>query len=214
MSPNRIPDGYFDALYDAAEDPWELSTRWYDQRKYAITLAMLPMRRYRHVLEIGCSIGAFTQLLSQRSEEITATDIASKALAAADRRLREAGCRGRVNLVCRSLDELWPTGPFDLVVLSEVAYYLDSSDLQTVVDREFARLQRGATVIAAHWRHLVEDYPISGDKANEIICRSAQLSHIAQYKDDDVLVDLCVVGDARSVATRERIPGAGGVVAS
>ena len=44
----RLPDGYFDQMYAAAADPWDLATRWYEQRKYAITMALLPDRRYRH----------------------------------------------------------------------------------------------------------------------------------------------------------------------
>ena len=38
----RLPDAYFDGMYAGGDDPWQLSTRWYEQRKYAITLAMLP----------------------------------------------------------------------------------------------------------------------------------------------------------------------------
>ena len=34
--------GYFDAMYQAADDPWGFESRWYEQRKYAISLALLP----------------------------------------------------------------------------------------------------------------------------------------------------------------------------
>ena len=49
----RLPDAYFDRMYADAGDPWELGTRWYEQRKYAITMAVLPYRRYRHAFEPG-----------------------------------------------------------------------------------------------------------------------------------------------------------------
>ena len=49
------------------------------------------------------------------------------------------------------------------MVLSEVAYYLSEATLRRVLDRECARLAPGATVVAAHWRHAVADYPLSGD---------------------------------------------------
>jgi hypothetical protein len=34
--------GYFDAMYASAPDPWGFATRWYEARKYAISMAMLP----------------------------------------------------------------------------------------------------------------------------------------------------------------------------
>ena len=52
-----MPAGYFDAMYQAAADPWGFEDRWYEQRKYAISMALLPAARYRRALEPGCSIG-------------------------------------------------------------------------------------------------------------------------------------------------------------
>jgi hypothetical protein len=51
-----LPDACVDRLYEGTGDPWQLSTRWYEQPQYAITLALLPDRRYRHTFEPGCSI--------------------------------------------------------------------------------------------------------------------------------------------------------------
>jgi Nodulation protein S (NodS) len=185
----RLPDAYFDALYAASDDPWQLSSRWYEERKYAITLAMLPRPRYRHAFEPGCSIGTLTERLAARCDAITATDVAATALNHADRRLRAAGRRKQVNLMRHSLDEPWPKGDFDIVVLSEVGYYLHAETLRAVLDREHNRLT-GATVVAAHWRHLVEDYPISGDHANQIIAAAPGLRRLGSYRDPDVTIEI------------------------
>jgi len=64
--PTRLSTGYFDRIYSESEDPWQLGGRWYEQRKYAITLALLPYRRYRHAFEPGCSIGVLTEQLTAR----------------------------------------------------------------------------------------------------------------------------------------------------
>ena len=77
--------------------------------------------------------------------------------AGTDRRLRAAGRRDPVNLVQRSLDQPWPTGGFDPIVLSEVGYYLRADTLRAVLDRERPRLADGASIVAAHWRHPVDD---------------------------------------------------------
>jgi hypothetical protein len=52
----RLPDAYFDTMHAASSDPWQLDTRWYEQRKYAITLSVPPRRRYRRAFEPGCSV--------------------------------------------------------------------------------------------------------------------------------------------------------------
>ena len=204
----RLPDAYFDRMYAGADDPWQLSTRWYEQRKYAITLALLPNRRYRHAFEPGCSIGTLTALLAQRCDHVTAMDVADAALRSADARLRRAGCRDRVTLYLSSLDEPWPPGPFDLLVLSEVAYYLKADALATVLGRECPRLQRGAKVVATHWRHAVADYPLTGDAAHAVIAETAGLTSVARYGDRDVVIEVFDTGDGQSVAARERVPGA------
>jgi predicted O-methyltransferase YrrM len=204
----RLPDAYFDQMYAGADDPWQLSTRWYEQRKYAITLALLPNRRYRHAFEPGCSIGTLTALLAGRCDHVTAVDVADAAVRGADVRLREAGFRDRVTLVRSSVDGVWPPGPFDLLVLSEVAYYLEEDTLARVLRRGCARLQPGANVVAAHWRHPVADYPLTGDAAHAVIARTPALTSLACYRDRDVVVEVFDTGDGQSVATREGVPGA------
>lgn len=204
----RLPDSYFDRMYSGSEDPWRLSSRWYEQRKYAITLAMLPSRRYRHALEPGCSIGTLTAQLAERCDHITALDVAEAALRSADARLRDIGCRDRVTLSRGSLDEPWPVGPYDLLVLSEIGYYLNAGALAEVLGRECPRLAAGATVIAAHWRHPVADYPLTGDAAHSVIAATPGLTPLARYLDDDVVIEVFDTGDGRSVAAREELPGA------
>jgi 2-polyprenyl-3-methyl-5-hydroxy-6-metoxy-1,4-benzoquinol methylase len=204
----RLPDAYFDRMYASSDDPWQLSTRWYEQRKYAITLAMLSNLRYQHAFEPGCSIGTLTALLALRCDHVTAVDVADAALRGADLRLQEAGCRDRVTLARSSLDAAWPPGPFDLLVLSEVAYYLEPDALARVLQRECARLQPGANVVAAHWRHEVADYPLSGDMAHAVIACTPGLTSVARYRDRDVIIEAFDTGDGRSVAAREEVPGA------
>ncbi|MCV7351202.1 methyltransferase domain-containing protein [Mycobacterium parmense] len=195
-------------MYAGAEDPWQLATRWYEQRKYALTMAMLPHPRYRHAFEPGCSIGTLTAQLARRCDHVTAVDVAASALRTADARLREAGCRDRVTLKRASMDQAWPAGPYDLLVLSEVAYYLRGDALAAVLREECPRLRPGAVVVAAHWRHDVADYPLTGDSAHAVIAQTPGLTPLACYRDDDVVIEMFDTGDARSVAAREGLPGA------
>ncbi len=206
----RLPDTYFDEMYSAADDPWDLASRWYEERKYAITLALLPDRHYLQAFEPGCSIGTLTERLAPRCDHVTAVDVADAALRTAEERLRTAGCLHRVTLQRSSIDEPWPAGPFDLVVLSEVAYYLDGSTLSAVLARECARLPSGAALVAAHWRHPVHDYPLTGDGAHRIIAQTPGLAWVGGYRDGDVVIEVFRLGDGGSVALRDGVPGATG----
>jgi len=203
----RMPDEYFDAMYARSPDPWQLADRWYERRKYAITMAMLPLPRYRHAYEPGCSVGVLTELLTARCDRVTATDVAEAALAATAERLECAGCASQVTLERGSLDAAWPTTDFDLIVLSEVAYYLDAASLRAVLDRECPLLSTDTTVVAAHWRHPVRDYPLTGDEANFIVRDTDGLQTLAHYSDDDVVIDVFANGGGQSVAARTGVPG-------
>jgi hypothetical protein len=106
------------------------------------------------------------------------------------------------------MDETWPPGPFDLLVLSEVAYYLQADALASVLRRECPRLQPGANIVAAHWRHAVPDYPLTGDAAHAVISQTPGLTSVGCYRDSDVVIEVFDTGDGRSVAAREGVPGA------
>ncbi|MFZ0834080.1 MAG: SAM-dependent methyltransferase [Mycobacterium sp.] len=202
----RLPDGYFEGLYSSSDDPWSLASRWYEQRKYAITLAMLPRPRYRHAFEPGCSVGVLTEQLTHRCERVTATDVAAAALDATGRRLEDAGRRDQVKLLGQSVDAPWPREDFDLVVLSEVGYYLSAQNLRDTLGRE-CRMLADTTVIAAHWRHPVADYLMPGDVVHQVISDTAGLHHIGRYRDSDVVIEVFDTATGASVAQRTHVPG-------
>ncbi|MEU0494651.1 SAM-dependent methyltransferase [Mycobacterium sp. NPDC006124] len=204
---DRLPDEYFDDVYADSADPWGMAERWYEQRKYTITMAMLPDQRYRHAFEPGCSIGMLTERLVERCDRVTSYDVAQAALDITRTRL---GDREDLELVRSSLDAAWPGEDVDLVVVSEVAYYLGEESLRQVLDRECRRLAAGATIVAAHWRHPVADYPLTGDRANAVIGETAGLTPMARYLDDDVVVDVFRRGPSESVAVGTGVPGAVG----
>src|SRR5690348_627447 len=56
----------FDQLYRAAGDPYgaELPRYRYQRRKYEGLLSLLPRRRYRRALDLGCGLGSFTRKLA------------------------------------------------------------------------------------------------------------------------------------------------------
>lgn len=160
-----IPIERFERSYAGDPDPWGFSSRWYEARKYALTLAALPRRRYQRAFEPGCSIGVLTEQLAERCDYLLAADGVDAAL---DQARARVGGRPQVELARLLLPEEWPPGPWDLVVLSEIAYYFDGRDLGWLLDRAAATMDAGATLIAVHWRGET-DYPLTGDQVHDAI---------------------------------------------
>ncbi len=194
---------YFVDMYDAAADPWGFTHRWYEQRKYALSAAVLPRWQLGRVAEPGCSLGVLTEQLARRADHVVAGDLVPAAVDLARERLTSAGLDDRVTLRHWDLRDPWPDGPFDLIVLSEVVYYLEPDEARDLLDRAVAQLATGGHLLAVHWRPVVPEYPMTGDQAQAIVRDSAGLTPMASYLDDDLTLDLFVRGEAPSVAAAE-----------
>lgn len=193
-----LPQEFFDAFYDRnGDDPWGFDSRWYERRKRAVTMASLPRERYRAALELGCSTGALTEQLAERCDGLLALDIAEAPLAAARRRL---GDRANVRLERAALPHEWPTGAYDLIVLSEVGYYWNEEDLVAAVRRMTSSLTPGGHLIACHWRHPVTEYPLSGDRVHAALRAEAALIPLVRHEEEDYLLEVYARPPARSVA--------------
>ncbi|WP_072804831.1 class I SAM-dependent methyltransferase [Rhodococcoides yunnanense] len=197
---------YFDGVYAEGDDPFGLSTSWYEDRKYSITMASLPQRRYRRALEPGCSIGVLTQRLAERCDSLVSTDVVDPPLRLARTRVESEDVR----FVKWSLTENWnvvdpDAAAFDLVVLSEVGYYLDERDLRRSMDTAAAHLEPGGTLLAVHWRHPVADYPLTGDQVHGVIADTDGLSRLGGYVDEDLILEVFTASNERpqSIAQSE-----------
>ena len=177
---------YFDEIYRSDPDPWKFESSWYEERKYALTIAALPERRYRSAFEPGCSVGVLSALLARRCDRLLATDIVAGVLDRARRRLSDSD-GARVEM--RAIPEAWPSGPFDLVVLSEIAYYFDGDTLEEIVAQLVASTTPGATVVGVHWRGAT-NYPLTGDQANRIIDAHESLQGEVHHLEPEFVLDV------------------------
>ncbi len=191
-NPVTLGAGYFDAMYAAASDPWGFEERWYEQRKYAVTLAQLPAARYRSAFEPGCSIGVLTHLLARRCDALLSCDVAAGAVSAAAQRTRDL-CPVRVER--RDIPGQWPSGRFDLIVFSEILYYFGDRDLEQVLDCAVAALEPQGTLLAVHWRHPVADYPRSGDDVHRVLAARPGLARLVRHEEPDFLAEVYIRTD-------------------
>lgn len=192
------PD-YFRGQYAASPDPYGLADRWYEARKYALSLALLPRERYGSAFEPGCSIGVLTARLAPRCERLLSCDAVADAVASA--RSRTAALPG-VRVERRTLPEDWPPGAFDLIVFSEFLYYFGDDDLDLTLGHAVRALRPGGHLLAVHWRHPAPRHPRTGDEVHEVLAGHPGLARLAGYRDRDFAAGVFTRadGDRRSVA--------------
>ncbi len=178
----------FDALYRADPDPFGVGSRWYEQRKLAVVLAALTRSRYRLAWDTAAGTGHLAAELAGRCDRVLATDASEVAIS----RLRSLPVPvfpGHVSVQRSALPELPDEArPADLIIVSEVLYYLD--------DRErAATLQmlsgRAAEILSVHWRHHPEDTHLSGaDAAGELdqVLSGASFTRAVWHEDTDFVL--------------------------
>lgn len=159
--PISLDPDFFAGMYADDPDPWRFATSDYERTKYAATLASLPRPRYASALDVGCSIGVFTRQLCTRCDTLLGLDVVPKVLE--DARARCADCPN-VRFALSAVPNDWPDGRFDLILLSEVAYYLNRADLARLVTRVEGALLPGADIVLVHWLGETS-YPLTGDEA-------------------------------------------------
>lgn len=170
---------YFQEIYQQA-DPFRYRSRWYEERKRALTLACLPRRRYAHAWELGCSNGVLTAELATRCDALLGTDISGDAVAQAALSTRDCP---QVVLQRATHPQDWPEGVFDLIVVSEVGYYLDAGALALLGQKLRSSLADGGLLLACHWIHPFDEARSSAYEVHQAL--RADLPEVFSYHDDD-----------------------------
>lgn len=197
---SKRPD-YFEMVYGANADPWGFESSPYEDAKYDATLAALPNARYRSGFEIGCSIGVLTERLAQRCERLLAVDVVPEVLERARLRCHDLP---RVRFALMELPGALPNEEFDLIVLSEVAYYWSIEDLARARMALAERLLPEGHLILVHWTPWVHDYPQTGDQVHDAFLADAgpsgPLRHLIHRREDSYRLDLF---ERRPTSTRK-----------
>lgn len=179
MSP--VSPSSFERRYRADGDPWDLAHSPYEQRRYALTMALLPSARYRSAFEPGCAVGELTVRLAARCDAVLAMDCAPWAV---DRARRRCAGLPHVEIVRGEIPAQWPDVAFDLVMLSEIGYYFARVELPAVVAHAAAGLAPGGTLVAVHWRGHSDDHLLHGDEVHAIarhVAAQHRLPRVATY---------------------------------
>lgn len=179
------PVGRFADLYSSG-DPWSTGS-WYERRKRAVVAAVLPRERYRSGFEPGCGAGELTAVLAGRCDELRSSDPVPAAVARARAAVAD---RPGVQVDQAALPDGVPAGPLDLVVFSEVLYYLDDATVASTLDRALAASAPGADVLTVHWRGWPAEAPRDAEATHRLLRARPELDLLVDHTDEHFVLQV------------------------
>ena len=176
----------FDHLYAETHDPFgvELPQYRYQQRKYACLISMLPQRRYRNILDVGCGLGTFTRMLAPFGEQVHGTDISGEAISQAK---RLSVSHPNITYAQQNMLDAPPTeAEFDLIIIADTLYYVNSRTpvaLKTLARAFASQLMPGGLILIVNHYFFGVD-PASRDtrEIHDAFRRAPGLDCIAEFR--------------------------------
>jgi 2-polyprenyl-3-methyl-5-hydroxy-6-metoxy-1,4-benzoquinol methylase len=119
---DRLGRGRASAVVTSGRYP--IGAMGYRRRLADDITAKLAVRRDHHVLDLGCNIGLYHDLLAQRAGSVLGVDVSEALL----RRARQKHPQANLDYVRFDMTQPWPRLPakFDRILIYSVVHFLDS----------------------------------------------------------------------------------------
>lgn len=176
----------FEARYRADADPWGYRSSPYERIKYAATLEVCGRGPFVSALELGGSIGVFSARLAPRCRTLVTIDFSRVAVRIAQAELAH---HPHARAIFGRIPDELPTGSFDLVVASEVLYYLDEETLRATLAAIERRLTPGGRLVCVHWRAPGPERPLSADHVHNAVRAAPWLRGVLERSSTEYLLD-------------------------
>jgi protein-L-isoaspartate O-methyltransferase len=177
----------FEARYRADPDPWGYLASEYERSKYAATLEACGPGPFACALELGGSIGVFSAMLAPRCQRLVTVDVSPTAVASARSNLvGHAAAEPIVGAIPSAVPRL----AYDLVVASEILYYLSDDELAGTVSLLQCTMVAGATLVAVHWRPPGPERPRDAVQAHAALANAPWLTRVHEGGTDDYLLEV------------------------
>ncbi|MFZ9022608.1 MAG: SAM-dependent methyltransferase [Litorivicinaceae bacterium] len=159
----------FSALYDRSVDPYNFGSNPYEADKYEHSMKLLKGRLYDSALEIGASEGIFTRMIAPLCKSLVAIDVARTAVERASVRLADLD---HVSIRQASVPHQFPEGNFDLIIASDVLYYVPKDVLLDISHQIADKLSLGGIFFILHYLGDIGQ-PLSGGEVHHLLkCHS------------------------------------------
>lgn len=175
----------FEQRYRRRPDPWGYRSSDYERTKYDATLRACGPGPFDSALELGGSIGVFSALLAPRCKRLLTIDFSPTAVRTARRELvRHPQARPLLG----EIPDAIPDRRFDLVVCSEILYYLGEPALAATLHRLERAIATGGRLVAVHWRPPGPERPHSADAVHARLAALHWLHETSDHSTDDYLL--------------------------
>jgi cyclopropane fatty-acyl-phospholipid synthase-like methyltransferase len=154
-------------------DPWNYTRSPFKHYKRSVLLRACGCRTYGRGLELACAIGETTRYVAQRCLRLLAVDSSLTALHEANRRLQG---NQRVTFRQAVLPGETPRGPFDLIVASEIAYYISAQSLDQLSDKLKLALAPNGRIVFLNHTCAFDDAAQAPARAHQRIRRTLEKS--------------------------------------
>jgi len=177
----------FEARYRAEGDPWRTLSDPAERAKADAVLSACGDGPFASVVDLGAGLGVLAAALAYRSRRLRALDAAPTAVAAAAGRLaRWPGARAAVAVLPDDL----PRDTFDLVVASEVLYYLSPAAFAATLRWLDGAVAPAGRVVAVHWTGSAPDLQRSADDVHVALARCPRLTSTATTRAETYRLDV------------------------
>lgn len=176
MSEETWKPDVFENIFQKSDDPWDFESSLYEQKKLAKVLECFPICPVSFAVELGCAIGVSTLALAQYCKRILSVDASETALERAKKRCEGVG---HVTFIKAFLPEDYPASAAsgcDLVLISEILYFLSVDDIQRLAGMVTQSLTAAASILIVNWTGPT-DTPCTGDEASDCFIEACRALH-------------------------------------
>ena len=93
-------------------------------------------------------------------------------------------------MILGEIPDAVPIRCFDLIVASEILYYLTASELARTVARLESVMVSGARLVAAHWRPAGPERPLDAQQVHAVLREQPWLQSVTSGGTDDYRLDV------------------------
>lgn len=152
----------FDARFEADPDPWQTNTQRREMVKRRQLFQAAGFRRWSRALELGAGNGSNSPLLARRSLRLDVCEATASGVALI--RQAVAHCPN-TEVYAHIIPDRFPAPSYDLIVISEVLYYLRPDHLDKLAGEISRSLVPGGRLLLAHHHQRFSDAWQAGERA-------------------------------------------------